>query len=388
MKKSFPANINGKIFYIDEDAYMLLLDYLSQLRATFQGEEGAEIVNDIESRISEHFDERIKLGANVITINDVNRVIEIMGRPEEISDTPETDAQQKQNEPSRTNDGTPQSERPQPHNTVGPPPPPITKRLYRDVRHKVFGGVIAGLAQYLGWDATIMRILYAILTICTYAWPCIIVYLIAWMVIPVARTPKEILEMQGQPVTLDNIGHTVINNATPPAAPVPGEDPSAFISFINTFFSIAAKFIVGFFAVIFSLTAFTFTAIILASIAGICLLSFAGIPDILEELDFIETNMPIAETWGYICVFFALLIPSLTIVRYCCIPLFKAKSPATVTVITAIIFELLFIIGAFVLLGIAGHSGEYYDYAAWSTTALQYTAAFPLTALLAPSASA
>lgn len=162
MKKSFPANINGKIFYIDEDAYMLLLDYLSQLRATFQGEEGAEIVNDIESRISEHFDERIKLGANVITINDVNRVIEIMGRPEEISDTPETDAQQKQNEPSRTNDGTPQSERPQPHNTVGPPPPPITKRLYRDVRHKVFGGVIAGLAQYLGWDATIMRILYEI----------------------------------------------------------------------------------------------------------------------------------------------------------------------------------------------------------------------------------
>ncbi len=29
MKKSFPANINGKIFYIDEDAYTLLLDYLS-----------------------------------------------------------------------------------------------------------------------------------------------------------------------------------------------------------------------------------------------------------------------------------------------------------------------------------------------------------------------
>lgn len=75
MKKTFPVNINGKIFYIDEDAYRLLLDYLSQLRATFTGDEGAEIVNDIEQRISEHFDERISLGANVIVIDDVNNVI-------------------------------------------------------------------------------------------------------------------------------------------------------------------------------------------------------------------------------------------------------------------------------------------------------------------------
>ena len=86
MKKSFPANINGKIFYIDEDAYTLLLDYLSQLRATFADNEADEIVNDIEQRISEHFEERIARGANVIVIDDVNRVIETMGRPEELSE--------------------------------------------------------------------------------------------------------------------------------------------------------------------------------------------------------------------------------------------------------------------------------------------------------------
>ena len=96
MKKTFPVNINGNIFYIDEDAYKLLLDYLSQLRTTFTGAEGEEIVNDIESRISEHFDERIRLGANVIVLEDVNRVIETMGRPEELSDEsrPETDSQE------------------------------------------------------------------------------------------------------------------------------------------------------------------------------------------------------------------------------------------------------------------------------------------------------
>ena len=35
MKKTFPANISGKIYYIDEDAYTLLQNYLIQLRASF-----------------------------------------------------------------------------------------------------------------------------------------------------------------------------------------------------------------------------------------------------------------------------------------------------------------------------------------------------------------
>lgn len=56
MKRTFPVNINGKVFYIDEDAYELLQNYLDQLRATFPGSEGDEIVSDIESRISELFD--------------------------------------------------------------------------------------------------------------------------------------------------------------------------------------------------------------------------------------------------------------------------------------------------------------------------------------------
>ena len=86
MKKTFPVNINGKVFYIDEDAYELLLNYLDQLRSAFGGAEGEEIVSDIESRISELFDERIAAGACAIVYNDVNNVIEIMGKPSDISD--------------------------------------------------------------------------------------------------------------------------------------------------------------------------------------------------------------------------------------------------------------------------------------------------------------
>ena len=86
MKKTFQVNINGKIYHIDEDAYSLLQDYLAQLRDAFPGDEGIEIVNDIEFRISEHFDQRVTNGASVIVLDDVNRVISIMGRPDEITD--------------------------------------------------------------------------------------------------------------------------------------------------------------------------------------------------------------------------------------------------------------------------------------------------------------
>lgn len=355
MKKTFPVNINGNIFYIDEDAYKLLLDYLSQLRATFAGEEGEEIVGDIESRISEHFAERIAGGANVIVLEDVNRVIETMGRPEELSD----------------NEAEPSPASPEGDSTAGcgatpppmpgsvPPPPPVRKKLYRDVRHEVFGGVIAGLAQYLGWDVTVMRILAVVFTIVTYFWPCVLIYLVAWMVIPVARTPREILEMQGQPVTLDNIGQTVINNSVPPAAPVPSDNSSSFASFINTFFSVAAKFILGFFAIVFSIACIGLIGVVLATVVGITLFSIADIPTVLDGLGFLETNMPVVENWGNVCLFFSILIPCFLIVRYSAIPVFKAKAPSTSTIVTAVIFEVLFIIGAIVLLAIANNSGDY-----------------------------
>ncbi|MDE6825070.1 MAG: PspC domain-containing protein [Duncaniella sp.] len=371
MKKTFPVNINGNIFYIDEDAYKLLLDYLSQLRATFTGEEGAEIVDDIESRISEHFDERIRLGANVIVLEDVNRVIETMGRPEELSD--ETDSTATNSADTATESAFDTSVPPY-HGTATPPPPPIHKKLYRDVRHSVFGGVIAGLAQYFGWDVTVMRILAVVLTVCTYFWPCVILYLIAWMVIPVARTPREILEMQGQPVTLDNIGQTVINNSVPPTAPIPGDNPSSFSNFINTFFSIAAKFILGFLAIVFGLGCISLVGVIIAAIVGILLFTFADIPTVLDGLNINDTASPIVEGWGYVCTFFAILIPLLLVVRYSCIPLLRAKAPSTATLITAAIFEVLFIIGAITLLAIAENSGDaVYNYTSVYSTSFSST---------------
>ena len=49
--------------------------------------------------------------------------------------------------------------------------------------NRMVGGVCGGLAEWLGWDPTLVRILYTILTIFT-AFSGVIVYLILWIIMP------------------------------------------------------------------------------------------------------------------------------------------------------------------------------------------------------------
>lgn len=59
----------------------------------------------------------------------------------------------------------------------------MTKRLFRS-NDRMLGGVCAGLAEYIGWDPTLVRIAYIILSVVSAAFPGLLVYLIMWIVIP------------------------------------------------------------------------------------------------------------------------------------------------------------------------------------------------------------
>ena len=84
MKKTLTVNLGGTVYHIDEDAYKLLDNYLNNLRYHFRKEEGAEeMVRDIEIRIAEIFNEYIRSGQQVITLENVEEVIARMGKPEE-----------------------------------------------------------------------------------------------------------------------------------------------------------------------------------------------------------------------------------------------------------------------------------------------------------------
>lgn len=58
--------------------------------------------------------------------------------------------------------------------------------LRRSNKHRLIGGVCGGLADWLGWDPTLVRILYVVISILSAAFPGIIAYIILWFLMPKA----------------------------------------------------------------------------------------------------------------------------------------------------------------------------------------------------------
>jgi phage shock protein PspC (stress-responsive transcriptional regulator) len=182
MKQTRTANIAGINFYLDEGAYQTLDNYLKELRKHFKNQEGAaEIISDIENRIAELFQQKLKTPQTVITLEEVNEIIAILGKPGDFD-----------NEDSEESTTTGKKHK--------------TKRLYRDMDDRILGGVCSGLGAYLNLDQVIVRIIFIVATLSGIS---ILVYLAMWIIIPPALTTAEKLEMHGDPVNIDNIEKTI-----------------------------------------------------------------------------------------------------------------------------------------------------------------------------------
>ena len=207
MKKTLTVNLGGTVFHIDEDAYRLLDNYLCNLKLHFRRQAGAdEIVNDIELRISELFLEKLTAGSQVITITDVEEVINRMGKPEEMeTGTEENTASGAGNTKGTSGEGYGSGSWNSDNNSSYTS---NRRRLYRNPDDKMLGGVIGGLSVYLGWDSTWFRLVLVFCAIFGFKF-LIPIYIICWIVIPEARTAAEKLNMRGEAVTVENIGKTV-----------------------------------------------------------------------------------------------------------------------------------------------------------------------------------
>jgi phage shock protein C len=58
------------------------------------------------------------------------------------------------------------------------------KRLKRSQQERIIAGVCGGLAKYMNVDATIVRVIFVILTVFTAVIPGILIYLVMWIIIP------------------------------------------------------------------------------------------------------------------------------------------------------------------------------------------------------------
>ena len=59
--------------------------------------------------------------------------------------------------------------------------------LHRSTSHRLIAGVCGGLADWLGWDPTVVRIAFVALSIISAAFPGILVYIILWVIMPRQR---------------------------------------------------------------------------------------------------------------------------------------------------------------------------------------------------------
>lgn len=175
MKQVININFHGQVVPIEVSAFDLLKNYTDSLARFFADEEGKEeIINDIESRIGELFQERLKKGATCITDEDVNAIIKSMGRPEEFDGDEEKTASSLgtgEKTSSSTNQDT-----------------ETKKRLYRDENNKIIGGVCSGIARYFGTDPIIIRIIFVLLA---FAGAGVLAYFILWIAVP-STASKEI----------------------------------------------------------------------------------------------------------------------------------------------------------------------------------------------------
>jgi phage shock protein C len=59
----------------------------------------------------------------------------------------------------------------------------MSKRLFRS-NDQMVAGVCAGIAEYFGWERSVVRIAYLLLSIFSAAFPGILVYIILWIIMP------------------------------------------------------------------------------------------------------------------------------------------------------------------------------------------------------------
>lgn len=220
MKQTVNVNLGGVVFSIDEDAYQELDAYLNDIRKHLGSDSVQEIMQDIEARIAELFDQHKKYShMDVVTLMMVEDVEKQLGSAEAIGGEEETAqaSKQKDEENKQENetdmddvqeaeviDSTPHDEKDVKQQAT------CKKKLYRDVDNAVMGGVCAGLSKWIGIDTVWVRLVMLLLLV--FHGVGVLTYLLLWIIVPAANTAARRLEMRGIEPSVDAIKTEVESN--------------------------------------------------------------------------------------------------------------------------------------------------------------------------------
>lgn len=178
MNRKTAIELGGRVFQIEEAAITEIETYLAALRHSFSKEaDAAEIIADIESRMSELFAHKTGM-SRPISLEDARAVLAVMGAPADIG--AETSGSMHE-------------------------PVPGARRLFRHPDDQVVAGVCSGLAAYFGVDPVWIRLGFAV-ALFSFGTG-FLLYVLLIFIVPEASTPAERLMMHGEAVTLENMEH-------------------------------------------------------------------------------------------------------------------------------------------------------------------------------------
>ena len=147
MKPITTIHLAQRLITLEEDALQQLNNYLQTLKNFFAKEEsGDEIYNDIENRVAEILDKKLKNGKVCIATDDVNEMIGIVGTPEDLGIKNESGTSYETINNNNNN------------NNKNDAP----KRLMRNANDKVFSGLASGIAAYFNMDPIWVRLLFVL----------------------------------------------------------------------------------------------------------------------------------------------------------------------------------------------------------------------------------
>lgn len=252
MKKIEKVSIADISFALDSDAYLSLTQYLDSLHASYDDDpDGGEIIADIEARIAE-----LILGeqvyTKVVSKSLIDRIIAQLGNPKDFDD---------QDDEQIAAERILQAE------------PTIPRRLHRSCKGRILGGVCRGMAQF--WDINVAWVRLVFLSPLIVAiiqmpfdlwyqidnlvvgcmWVLAVLYVVLWMSLPVAKTPRQKLEARGERITPSSIRQNLQQNAKSPSAKKAASVMAEILAVIGHIVLFFVKFIVAAIGCFFMLAA-------------------------------------------------------------------------------------------------------------------------------------
>ena len=321
------CSISGVGFTFEKVAYERLNNYLASLKEAYSNNPDCEeILADIEARIAELILSAQSDAQCVVTLPIIENIIAQLGTPEAISGTEEK---------THSEDNS-----------------RIPRRLYRDLENAKLGGVCAGLAKHFGVDTVWIRLaissplILVVIGAPHLHWLSVLggnlcavffmTYLILWFAIPSAKSAREKLEMEGEPISAKSIadrqGATQEEKAKSSIA--------SAVTTVGRFVVIVMKILLG--LMLFPIAAFVFTILIILACMAV---GFTSLP-LVQFGEFGNLPELLAEFGAPLMVFSMLLvlIPAIYI-GYLFVALLLNKRPRWWVLVVSILLWIFVFIG-------------------------------------------